>query len=707
MILRLLLVLTLLCGTGVGAFVGVSEGADVRRSGTSTTGVITDCGGQFYNIKCYGAVEGASGAVNTPFIMAAYNAAGAAGGGIVLWPEGEFKHTELVFTSAHNKVITQGVGVGASRARYVSTGAGNIGWSITDQVEGGMRDITLYPDNQTTLKTGMQLKNTDKYELRNVTFGFSGNNWHDTTGESVGLIIDGHNYTAGHMLFVYADRPIRFHGHLANDFSTDMVLFSHLQLVCGAHPCMETANDASVGRIVIEGTNDFAGGTHLFKANTTAALRLLNFSNMHWESPSGTAGYMFDIEQATNIGQMWVFNNVSYGGTNTGPGGFRFRNANWITIKNFRASGVTTATALDIDSTVAGLTIENFIVASATPTFSTPGQHLVYDAVSTIGDIVLYRIYQPLAYQHPAILARTVDINGATDALITTGIRVGSGGLLTAAAQQAIIQVAAGPPVVRVDTVQGHTTGAGGRGTWRLALQDSAGGNQLNALDVNASGIFTRPEAAAPSSPSSSFGATWIDSTDHRFHDKNPSGTIGTTVVADTGASNNFLTAISAAGVISKAQPSAANLSNGTSGTGFVVLSTGATLITPNVGDASGIGFRSSSGTGFFGSPSVSTAVFAQVGTGTAIAASFGADGTTVGTVQLSAFEGDGGGQINIKWGPTRALTYDGFAFSAIGTHITTNGQHGYCTDCTIANPCAGGGNGAFVKRLNGINVCN
>lgn len=36
----------------------------------------------------------------------------------------------------------------------------------------------------------------------------------------------------------------------------------------------------------------------------------------------------------------------------------------------------------------------------------------------------------------------------------------------------------------------------------------------------------------------------------------------GTTVIADTGASNNFLTAVSATGVISKAQPTCANLSN-------------------------------------------------------------------------------------------------------------------------------------------------
>ncbi len=30
-----------------------------------------------------------------------------------------------------------------------------------------------------------------------------------------------------------------------------------------------------------------------------------------------------------------------------------------------------------------------------------------------------------------------------------------------------------------------------------------------------------------------------------------------------------------------------------------------------------------------------------------------------------------------------------------------------YCSDCTIANPCAGGGNGAIAKRLNGAWVCN
>ncbi|MCP5101874.1 MAG: hypothetical protein GY950_00760 [bacterium] len=36
-----------------------------------------------------------------------------------------------------------------------------------------------------------------------------------------------------------------------------------------------------------------------------------------------------------------------------------------------------------------------------------------------------------------------------------------------------------------------------------------------------------------------------------------------------------------------------------------------------------------------------------------------------------------------------------------------TNGMIIYCSDCTIANPCAGAGTGAIAKRLNAVWVCN
>ena len=51
-----------------------------------------------------------------------------------------------------------------------------------------------------------------------------------------------------------------------------------------------------------------------------------------------------------------------------------------------------------------------------------------------------------------------------------------------------------------------------------------------------------------------------------RFHDKNASGTIGTTVVANSLASHNFVNAVSAAGVVSGARPVCADLSDSAGG---------------------------------------------------------------------------------------------------------------------------------------------
>lgn len=49
--------------------------------------------------------------------------------------------------------------------------------------------------------------------------------------------------------------------------------------------------------------------------------------------------------------------------------------------------------------------------------------------------------------------------------------------------------------------------------------------------------------------------------------------------------------------------------------------------------------------------------------------------------------------------------TVGSIAFASLGTH--PNGSLTYCTDCTVANPCAAGGTGAIAKRINGAWVCN
>lgn len=52
-------------------------------------------------------------------------------------------------------------------------------------------------------------------------------------------------------------------------------------------------------------------------------------------------------------------------------------------------------------------------------------------------------------------------------------------------------------------------------------------------------------------------------------------------------------------------------------------------------------------------------------------------------------------------------VKFSSFVFANIATRLPTDGMIGYCSDCTIASPCAGGGTGAIAKRLNGVQVCN
>lgn len=83
--------------------------------------------------------------------------------------------------------------------------------------------------------------------------------------------------------------------------------------------------------------------------------------------------------------------------------------------------------------------------------------------------------------------------------------------------------------------------------------------NVPNATPHAGSSLLT--SIAAPSTPASGHNSTYSDSTDLRFHDKNASGVVGTTVVADAGATHNFLTAVSVAGAISKSQPAFTDIS--------------------------------------------------------------------------------------------------------------------------------------------------
>jgi hypothetical protein len=119
------------------------------------------------------------------------------------------------------------------------------------------------------------------------------------------------------------------------------------------------------------------------------------------------------------------------------------------------------------------------------------------------------------------------------------------------------------------------THGASASNTCQSVISLTAGKYTEQFYEVSADGTtvtgtgcvsndpqFAGSESAAPGTPPATTFLCWMDSTNHVWSCKaNNSATVSNAVVPDVGASNNFLTAISAAGVISKSQPAFSNLS--------------------------------------------------------------------------------------------------------------------------------------------------
>ncbi len=104
--------------------------------------------------------------------------------------------------------------------------------------------------------------------------------------------------------------------------------------------------------------------------------------------------------------------------------------------------------------------------------------------------------------------------------------------------------------------------------------------------------LFTN--VAAPSTPAAGVTAVWTDSTDKVLKAKDDAGVTSTTVVPSTAVSNQFVTGLSTAGAITRAQPTPANLGAGTLasamtvGSGGSVAPTSATVGTVSANQVNG-----------------------------------------------------------------------------------------------------------------------
>lgn len=213
-------------------------------------------------------------------------------------------------------------------------------------------------------------------------------------------------------------------------------------------------------------------------------------------------------------------------------------------------------------------------------------------------------------------------------------------------------------------TVSGTGTdcGSGGTGLTQLTGDVTAGpgsGSQAATLaniptNVPMAGSILCNNTSAPATPASGKTAFYCDATSKNAAFKNDAGTVNHGVQTKAAVASNFLTAISDAGAVTASQPAASDLSNGTTGSGAVVLATSPSLTTPILGVAT--------------VTSVNKVTITQPATAATITIANNKTLTVSNTITESATDG-----ANINFGAGGTVGYTGLPLSQFST--TTSAQ--------------------------------
>lgn len=198
-------------------------------------------------------------------------------------------------------------------------------------------------------------------------------------------------------------------------------------------------------------------------------------------------------------------------------------------------------------------------------------------------------------------------------------------------------------------------------------------------------GNFTRPPTISPIASSCTQASFVFDSVSATWRVFAPPGDAFTSVLPTTCGANSFLNTIAEQGGTC-AQPSAANLSNGTTGSGAVVLATSPAITTPTIT-----------------SPTLITPVLgAATGTSLSLSSTLGVTGTsTLGAVTTTGLTDSGNASVTGTLGVTGAATAASLNLAASGVLSTTaqSGTGSLCmtVNCVMTTPTLGAASGTSL----------
>lgn len=308
--------------------------------------------GGVISVKDHGAI-GNGTTDDTAAIQAAINAASA--GAMVYLPAATYRVTGTLTISNH-RVHIVGAGKNATKMSFVPASGGLPLFHFSTGINAVLYQCSISKlsilGSGSLQKIGIHLTDTSEQVVQDVSMlSMTGNS-------SIGIKLSGREAMTLSRLSIVANLPMVISGNPNHSIDIDHLHAQDIYLLAsGANPCVTIEDGVNLSNVTFDGYQPWHGGGFGLKwVDTTTAQASFNLTlkNVRWENATDLNGYIIDIEHNHRL-QNLVMENI-YGGLSTN--GIKLRQIFWASISNYLYVD-TAKTALDVDTTVLPLVIEN------------------------------------------------------------------------------------------------------------------------------------------------------------------------------------------------------------------------------------------------------------------------------------------------------------------------------------------------------------
>jgi hypothetical protein len=229
-------------------------------------------------------------------------------------------------------------------------------------VQGSIRGFGFYSDDSTYSKIAIDLVDTSGYLVEDIIVSggveaIPGTVFWSGGTSSVGIRTRGRELTKISRVYLAADNPI-YIGQNPN-FSIDS---DHCHFEDCSLPAVDAAyiveDGCNVTNLIIDGYQSWPLGVDGFRwidTTTVGQSQSIKSCNVRSEQGTTTTGWVMDVQHNTGI-QSFLIDNCHVG---TERNGYRFRRVQGLSVRNNISRGGVGRTALDVDSTVNGIDLQN------------------------------------------------------------------------------------------------------------------------------------------------------------------------------------------------------------------------------------------------------------------------------------------------------------------------------------------------------------